>query len=86
MEELENHNSLTRNGSHVVSLLQKKTPTGLKIGGTKFNSYRTIEEAKIRDSGDQPDAPKQSNKIIQHQLKATPLANFNFSSKNNIKL
>lgn len=51
-----------------------------------MNSYRTIEEAKIRDSGDQPDAPKQSNKIIQHQLRAMPLVNFNTSAKNNIKL
>ena len=63
--ELEGNHSLTRNGSFVVNLLAKKTPTGTKVGSsTRLNCYRTIEEAKIKDSGDQPDAPKQSNKII----------------------
>ena len=46
------HNTMsTRNGSLVVNLLQKKTPAVAKIG-TKVSSYRTIEEARIRDSND----------------------------------
>ena len=37
----------------VVNLLQKKTPTGTKVGGVHFGSnYRTIEEVRIRDSND----------------------------------
>ena len=55
--ELEGNIHTSRNGSFVVNLLQKKTPAGTKIG-TKVSSYRTIEEARIRDSNDQPDAPK----------------------------
>ena len=52
----------SRNASFVVNLLQKKTPTATgKVGTTKMSSYRTIEEAKIRDSNDQPDAPKVSH-------------------------
>ena len=38
-------------GTFVVNLLQKKTPAATKIG-TKISSYRTIEEARIRDSND----------------------------------
>lgn len=65
--ELESHTSLTRNGSSfVVNLFQKKTPTGTKVGGaTRLNSYRTIEDVKICGTGDQPDAPKQTNKIVK---------------------
>jgi len=62
--ELDDHTSLSRNASFVVNLLQKKTPVGTKVG-TKVNSYRTIEEARSRDSGDQPDAPKQVSKVVQ---------------------
>ena len=58
--QLEASKNNTSNGSFVVNLLQKKTPAVAKIG-TKVSSYRTIEEAKVRDSNDQPDAPKQEN-------------------------
>ena len=57
--ELDGTVNSSRNTSFVVNLLQKKTPTATKIG-TKVSSFRTIEEAKVRGSSDQPDAPKQS--------------------------
>lgn len=49
--ELEGNIQTSKNGSFVVNLLQKKTPAGTKIN-TKVSSYRTIEEARIRDSND----------------------------------
>jgi len=49
--ELDGTINTSKNASFVVNLLQKKTPTGTKIG-TSVNSYRTIEEAKIRGSSD----------------------------------
>jgi len=57
--ELDGTVNSSRNTSFVVNLLQKKTPTATKVG-TKVSSFRTIEEAKVRGSSDQPDAPKQS--------------------------
>ena len=55
------HPSSTRSGgaSFVVNLMAKKTP-GAKLG-TNVSSYRTIEEARVRGSGDQPDAPRQTH-------------------------
>ena len=49
--------NLQRNPSFVVNLYSKKTPVGTKIG-TKMASYRTIEDPKVCDSKDQPDAPR----------------------------
>ena len=71
----------------VVNLLQKKTPTGTKIGVTQFGSnYRTIEEVRIRDSNDLPDAPKisQAGRVVQ-KVSCAPLNNY-APGKSQIKL
>ena len=52
---------------HVVSALNKRTPN-CSIG-SKVSSCRTIEEAKMIMSNDQPDAPKQvPNKFVVQKL------------------
>ena len=51
LAELDGTINSSNSASFVVNLLQRKTPTGTKIGGT-VNSYRTIEEAKIRGTSE----------------------------------
>ena len=89
MAELDGTINSSQSTSFVVNLLQqhKKTPTGTKIGALKNNSsYRTIEEAKVRGSSNQPDAPRQPqiSKIkqeISKQLTCVPLASYGAAGK-----
>ena len=50
--------------------------------GAKVDGFRTLEEARVRGSSDQPDAPKQTQHSKVHkQLKCVPLANYTATGK-----
>lgn len=58
LETLERTLSRPREDTFIVSAINtKKTP----MGGlpSKISCYRTLEEARVQTSGDQPDAPRQ---------------------------
>lgn len=51
LAELDGTINSSNSASFVVNLMQRKTPNAAKIGAT-VNSYRTIEEARVRGTSE----------------------------------